>query len=437
MRQQHRNLFYSYRGGSPADLDRDFVFQRQLEDNATKALVNVLEHSDHDRVLLPFLSQFARVEAQDAAAVQFALQRSAVDSRSAAKQLALVIAPVPGPAPKQAQDKLRGRPDAWVWDGKSFAVLIETKVVGQASREQLQRHFLSAGWPRDSTVEWATWGAVHRFFRGIRRAQPPLDAISRLLVGEFVEYLNMTGMTDQTIFDIDDFGYFALSPENRSRTHKKVVSEKLHRFTEQLAKTKTIRDIVRLYAPNATNMQDYVNPGVFRDDSKSFWITIGPKSRREHCHLTIRISDYGIGLDVFAPHRPFTERLLTAIKRDTHGFLEALRGIPTKEAFVVRQREAYYKNPESSYKGQRIGHSIDYAEIHPSFFTASNVEETLLKPVQKRLAMGDLRPEVFLARRFGLGEVLEGEGTVETVAAAAQAMIPYLKWALQTTSRDL
>ncbi len=435
MRQPHRNLFYSYRGAVPDIHARDVVFERQLEDNTTKALINVLEHSNRMNVLRPFLKEVVGCpDVADVELVQFALQRVDINRPQVRTKIALVIAPIPTLDKKARSEKVSGRPDAWMWDEKTFGVLIETKVVGRATLAQVERHIDGAeGWGREAEIKCVAWDIVFGFFNDLHGKPQYLDPTSRLLVGEFLEYLKMISVTNRTVFDIEDFLFFALEPSARMPMHKRAVAQKLERFTEELAQTSGVREIVELYSGKGANPSDYVNPGVFRSESSGFWITIGPKERRNHCHLTVRITDHGIRLDAFSPHRSFTSKVIRRVRRDLDGFLRAIENIPRREPFHFMLREAYYANPDSSYKGQRIGSILDYAEFHPSVITKRNIEHLLIEPVSERLEAENLRPEVFLVRDFGFSEILGKDDAVETVAAAVKRMVPYLKWALSVT----
>jgi hypothetical protein len=112
-------------------------------------------------------------------------------------------------------------------------------------------------------------------------------------------------------------------------------------------------------------------------------------------------------------------------------FVESLSGIPGSEQFLLRLREAYYFDPDSPYKGQRIQSYMDYLEFHPTFLKVENVRDLVSRPIQDRLGRKDLRPEIFLTRDFRLSEVVGESKIVEIVAAAAAKMIPYLKFALE------
>lgn len=413
------------------------MFERQLEDNATKALIYVLERADRSIVLVPFLQEIVRLRCKyDFNNVQFALQRVDVVRPYVRQKIALVIAPGIDLSHRKQHARNSGRPDAWIWDEQEFAILVETKVVGAADKSQIYRHVDTAqGWSRKHTkVHCVSWEEIYRFFKSVSRMGHRLDPISELLIAEFLEYMNMISVTNETAFEFEDFAYFALSQEDRSPMHKKAVISKLKRFADQLLRTKELRGIVALYGAEMRTNDDKFSPGVFRDTANNFWITVGPKKRREQCHLTIRITEQGIRLDTFAPHRKFTEKLVKAVAADTRGFLESISGIPKRESFCVRLREAYYLNPNSSYKGQRIGRFSDYLEFHPSFLGHHNVANVLIEPVARRLKMKRLRPEVFLVRDFQLSEIIGRPQAVSLVATAAARLTPYLRWALGATS---
>src|SRR5947209_10717750 len=59
MSRPHHNVFFYYRGPSARESRQEGErYQRQVEDNSTKALVNVLEHGGSD-VARSFLRRFA------------------------------------------------------------------------------------------------------------------------------------------------------------------------------------------------------------------------------------------------------------------------------------------------------------------------------------------------------------------------------------------
>lgn len=166
IRQSHKNLFFSYRGARPYKGAINAI-DRQLEDNATKALVYVLEHSQRKHVLAPFLRQIVALRASTGLErVQFALQRVDIARPSISPRIALGIAPVPGVDSRPGITRQSGRPDAWIWADDGFAILVEMKVRGAVSRQQLRRHMeerrrLEC---RDCTCRFAILGLRLRLF---------------------------------------------------------------------------------------------------------------------------------------------------------------------------------------------------------------------------------------------------------------------------------
>lgn len=221
MQQPHKNLFFFYRGPLPKDNRSDLAFDRQIEDNATKALVYVLEHADRSKVLEPFLKKIVGIHAnQRHEEIQFALQRVDIARPSIREQIVLCIAPSDKLKLERNGSHVAGRPDAWIWSENSFAILVKTKVRGQASVDQLRRHVAGAqGWSwRRKKLNHLSWSELYTFFQDVRRGRAELNSVTRMLLDEFVRYLRMIGLTSMTTFDLEDFGYFMMPPEDRHET---------------------------------------------------------------------------------------------------------------------------------------------------------------------------------------------------------------------------
>lgn len=429
MPQPHKNLFFYYRGASSRSDQPNHVFDRQLEDNTTKALIYVLENSDRKVVLGPFLRELAGLKRTLALnETQFALQRVDISRPTVQQRIAISIAPHPEPLMRSQDGHATGRPDAWIWIDEEFSLLIETKVRGAPNLDQINRHIDGAeGW-RENPVDrvTASWAQVYALFHRIRQESTNAEPTTRLLLTEFLRYLRMMGLGSDTTFDLDDFGFFLLKPEDRDDAVRALLTRKLTHFTEQLIETDALKSVVRSYEVSG---QAAVNPGIFRKASSNFWITIGPKERRDRCHFTIRLSEEGIALEAFSPHRSFTTRLIEKIETKSAEFIKAIAPLQSGP-YLFRLREAIYSDPDSSYKGQRISHWLDYLQIHPSVLTKSNLATLIIEPIRQRLEMNELRPELFLVRQFTLSELVGNSNIVKDVAAAAKPMLPYLRFAL-------
>jgi hypothetical protein len=428
--QPHKNLFFYYRGRASGD-ESGLLLERQLEDNATKALIFVLEHCDRALVLEPFLRAVAGVQVKSALnEVQFALQRVDIARPIVHQRVALCIAPDAVPSAGQQGQHDSGRPDAWIWCDGAFSVLVETKVRGQANLAQIDRHVGGAeGWSNAKVDRRSiSWGEVYEFFLGVRRKGLGAHQTTRLLLDELLRYIRMIGLGSDTTFDLDDFGFFLLKSDDRDDTVRSLLTRKLLRFTEELTKTEVVQSVVHTYGARGKSAR-FVNPGVFRKTSDNFWISIGPKARRKACHFTIRLSETGIALEAFSPYKSFTSPLIAKIAASPSDFLRSLKSLKDP-SYQFRLREAHYDDPESSYKGQRIGWWLDYLHIHPSVLNRTNVSQLIVDPIRRRLGMSDLRPELFLVRQFTLSELVGNSNIVDDVAAAAKPMLPYLRFAL-------
>jgi hypothetical protein len=431
MRQLQRNLFFSYRGAADRK-HADLILERQLEDNTTKALIYVLEHSNRAAVLEPFLRTVVGVKGPIARdETQFVLQRVDIARTSVRERVAFSVAPIARREKGHGGTQKSGRPDAWIWTDNGFSVLIENKIRGAATHQQLARHVQGAqGWST-STVRHkeASWGEVYDFFAAMKQRLRSTDSTTGLLTKEFLRYLRMTGLASDTVFDLEDFGYFLLPLEDRDATTRALLSRKLQRFTKELTESHALRPVLREYSRRSKAI-DFVSPGVFRKKGDQYWITIGPKQQRKRCHFTVRLTETGIALEAFAPHKSFTQRLARKIAAQPEVFLRSLRHLKLGDAFHFRLREAHYTYPDSSYKGQQISQKIDFLLVHPATLTKEHVRQLIVEPLQKRLLEKTLRPELFLVRHFSLSELVGNPKVVDLVAGAAAPMLPYLRFAL-------
>jgi len=311
-----------------------------------------------------------------------------------------------------------------------FSALLETKVRGKASLDQVRRHIAGASGWRGHGIDLRShsWSDVYEFFESTLQRNRQLDGVSKLLVGEFLRYLRMTNLSSTTTFDLEDFGVVLLP--TRERQGRSFLKRKLLGFSQALSSTRAMRRMVREYAGKTSDPGKFVHPGVFRKDATNFWITIGRKERRHHCHFTVRISERGISIEAFSPHKRFTRRLVAKILERRHDFVNSLRPMKGSEPYLIRLREAHYKDPHSPYKGQRIGRFLDFLQVHPSIATANNIRQLIVEPMKERLRRRDLRPELFVIREFPLSQLVGNRDVVRLVASAALKMLKYVRFAL-------
>lgn len=287
----HHNLFYSYRGPSTDEPDRE----RQLENNLTKALINTLEHTC-ETVWLHFLGELGIAGVPRG----FLLQRRDIPGGASGKRHRVLLA-----ISKQESiwsscaeggatyDSL---PDAWIY-GDGFAVLVESKVSGDFSPRQMDGHWrrlrsINGDPPR---IKLMTWKEIHRLFG---RFLPKLiDTASQLLVKQFMQFLEYSGMSGFTGFRREHFDYFVLHDDDDGR--RWIVDQ-----VEDLARQ--VVDILQKF----TQFYESYDIGTLKRADSDCWVALGPRaSYRKVTHQTLSLSATGLSIFVNSELKPATDRL--------------------------------------------------------------------------------------------------------------------------------
>jgi len=236
----HRNIFFYYAGSSSSVKGRD----RQIEDNTTKALVNLLEltaASDCERWLLKHFLEFVGVEGDQADRPQFALQRATIGEHAItrAKQKRLLgIAPhVDSTTDIPQEVDGASRPDAWIWS-QNAVVCVETKVVGTFRPEQLAAHSKLLGTGAQDLL--LTWREVYEFFAN-RLADARVEkkgSMTALLLEQFVDYLKIIAyrqeidMGEFDGFRAEHFAALTFLDEDSAEDTRKQVKHYLGQFVD-------------------------------------------------------------------------------------------------------------------------------------------------------------------------------------------------------------
>jgi hypothetical protein len=324
----HHNLFYSYRGPIIDAADSE----RQLENNLTKALINMLSLGG-EAVWRPFLNDLGLA---DATGTKFLLQRRNLPAGSAAMKRDRILLGISKKksawepdAGADAGETYESVPDAWVY-GEKFAVLVESKVNDDDfSQGQMQAHLarlrsIESGTP--AITRKKTWGQIHRLFNDLL---PKLtESSAQLLVQQFIQFLEYSGMSEFTGFRLDHFNYFLLHDDEDAR---RWILGQLRCFA------KAVRDRLREFE---AFYEDFDVGNLKRSDSEC-WVAFGPKgdAYRKVTHQTLSLGPGGLRVYVNIELKPATDRLKSVLKKPNAPLLTALRQLHEFEPFELKLDE--------------------------------------------------------------------------------------------------
>jgi hypothetical protein len=202
MPKLHQNLFYYYRGlhSNPRDVET------QLENNTTKALVNVLEKCNLEtaKELLSILVGFSI--AKNSKKIHFTLQESSIGKErinNFSERVVLGISPHGRIKKTKRATKGLGIPDAWIW-GNDFVIVIENKTRGHLYSSQINRYRELVSTSRCIAKSWINdiHPSMKEFLNSNRKN---LGRKDRLLIEEFVRYLEMIELAKFQGFEKQDF----------------------------------------------------------------------------------------------------------------------------------------------------------------------------------------------------------------------------------------
>jgi hypothetical protein len=231
----HRNIFYYYRGPEKKKTGDDFIYDKQIENNITKSLINTLEYSSYDTAMKAFLSLIE--QRLDKCVLSFNTQKTSINYRFSLQTMPLMNADIKYKilltiSNSEAYDnvpsiQLGSRPDAWIIGGKDFAIMIESKISSAPDEKQLIGHIKSVGWEHEDYKRVdLKWPEVYACLK--RAINIINDGKDSFIIGQFIKYLEVTGMAPFEGFKNADFDFF-LDYEN-NREYGPVIKNKLKDF---------------------------------------------------------------------------------------------------------------------------------------------------------------------------------------------------------------
>lgn len=227
MRARHHNVFYYFRGPSKAEggaQAQEESQHRQVEDNTTKALINLLEHAEPN-VTASFLNRFLpQASLEGINGRSYFLQGGPKTPGEPTWLLGLSVLGELDPKATAMPANGGSRIDAAIHLPGGSLTLVEVKVVEYLDPHQLARHAKEwqlpmppldpTAWPNDAPWRLARWADVYDWASAADQdAQEP---VSRFLLEQFREYLQLVGLAPFAGFRDEHFDWLALSAGQRS-----------------------------------------------------------------------------------------------------------------------------------------------------------------------------------------------------------------------------
>jgi hypothetical protein len=333
--RDHHNIFFYYRGAHQSQAERD----RQIENNTTKALINILELSAAP-VRRAFL-EWVGITATEP--ILYELQRLTIGQerlRDIDQRLLLGLVPAqadtePPASPTGAGiDQADSLPDAWIY-GKDFAVLLENKIVGSLDAAQWEAHNrrLRGGSRQVPIEQVCTWTQVYTFFKALpqnlAQGGVNLDVQSLFLISQFTEYLELIGMGKFTGIDSELFDYFLHADDDIKPRVRGVMT--------------TLAQEVLVELQQALGQEFYQNfrVGNLWSTDDHAWAAFGPKDKGylRVAHQTVAMDAHGLEVFVNVELADAAARLRKRIRDDRQLFRDLLTNMLPGESFYVELQE--------------------------------------------------------------------------------------------------
>lgn len=310
----HKNIFYYYRGPSKREKE-DIIYDTQIEDNTTKALINCFDYSGNE--LLKYFIDYFNLMFKYSSKPQYLLQVS----------------------------KPKSRPDAQI---KSIdkSIYFENKISSKLDIHQLIRHKESISKndilivitydKKDKSVanslklKHLEWKDIHKCFKEYE----PKDEKERFIINQFTEYLEVIGLSDFTGFTNNDFDYFI----NRIDDYKPIVRNKLEKFSYKVINALS-DEIKTIYTDR--------HIGIIPKKPETIWFGIRKdqkiKDKFKHCNFTIEIDSEALNFYTVIRDGKYNQNkpigiFYKKIKNNFDEFLNTLKSISGNYYFRISKR---------------------------------------------------------------------------------------------------
>lgn len=256
------NVFTSFRGPS-ARGERAEGSDPQLEDNATKALVNVLELAPAGAELtVSFLEQVAQVAVPAPAAQPEFFLQGGPETVAAPERYLLGLSVSGEPAPEDDGTAVdgRGRADAAIYLPEQLLCALEVKVGdGQLEFAQLARHAQHWGVAGDDHWRTASWPDVYRWAAAERNGRDP---VSVFLLEQLLAFLRVADLTPFIGFFPSDFAFFEQPADQRQWRQRQRIRIRMAQVWEAVVGQLDDELVERLGEPTIQSIKPYERTAV-------------------------------------------------------------------------------------------------------------------------------------------------------------------------------
>ncbi len=308
----YRNIFYYYRG--PSSIKGEF--DKQIEDNTTKALINTLQNSN--KMALNRFLKAVRIDINPQGKIAYDLQVSGETSR----------------------------PDALIKIG-SNEIYLESKMDSPLEMDQIRRHLqlVSNGYlvcitPRErdrriiqeinkKNLRFITWKDVYLCFQNTYGKTA--DKKTKFILGQFLEYLEAINMAPFSYWNKNDFEAFLNIEDDPKRELRSRVREKMKVYLSDLKSMLSQENLFEDLKPDVGNVQ-----------KNSFYVwgvlckpPIEKKVHKPHFNFIIDSDVFTMGIEIegITPARRMRKYILSDKKK----FLKILRKLDGFD-LILRKR---------------------------------------------------------------------------------------------------
>jgi hypothetical protein len=149
------------------------------------------------------------------------------------------------------------------------------------------------------------------------------------------------------------------------------VHQRLEAFQKDLATTQPAASILKCCG---LAQGERWKRGTQRADERYAWFNVGGASSARNWHATVFFRPHGVDVDVLGTSRDLTRRFANAGKERVAELVRLCAESSDDPPITLGCRRAWYKYPESTYRGQRIGRTDEPLMAHPRTLVESTRE---------------------------------------------------------------